>query len=166
MVRSTRGFTYLGALLALAFLGAGAARLGEHWELAAQRERETELLHVGREYRAAIERYYGAGAARYPRSLDELLADPRHPGAVRHLRRRYSDPITGSVEWGTVRAPDGGIAGVHSLSERRPLKRSGFGPEAQGFETAQRYADWKFTFLPASRPEPRRPRLRRRARRG
>jgi hypothetical protein len=70
------------------------------------------------------------------------------PGTQRHLRRLYPDPLTGSNEWGLVRAPDGGIAGVHSLSTARPLKAAGFKLRDAEFEGAASYADWKFTHAP------------------
>ena len=42
-----------------------------------------ELLHVGNEYRKAIERYYLSGPRQYPRTLADLLMDPRQPGTAR-----------------------------------------------------------------------------------
>jgi hypothetical protein len=62
----------------------------------------------------------------------------------------YADPITGTNEWGLVKAPDGGIWGVHSLSTERPLKLAGFKVQDAGFERAQSYADWKFHPVPAT----------------
>jgi type II secretory pathway pseudopilin PulG len=139
-----RGFTYLTVLFMIAILAGGLALVGEMWHTSAIREKEAELLFVGHEYRKAIERYYLSGPQRqYPRSLEELLKDPRRPGNERYLRKLYPDPVTGK-EWGLVKAPDGGVWGVHSLSEARPLKSSGFKVRDAGFEGAQRYADWKF----------------------
>jgi hypothetical protein len=63
------------------------------------------------------------------------------------LRRVYPDPITGSEKWGIVPSPDGGIAGVFSLSDERPLKVAGFVTDKK-FEDAERYADWKFVYTP------------------
>jgi type II secretory pathway pseudopilin PulG len=145
--RRARGFTYLAALLAVAILGVGLALAGEVWHTARLREKEAELLFVGNQYRKAIERYYLAGPRQYPRSLEDLLKDPRKPGTERHLRRLYPDPIRGASEWGVVRAPDGGIMGVHSLSEEAPLKRANFRVRDAAFEGARRYADWSFVYL-------------------
>jgi type II secretory pathway pseudopilin PulG len=144
-----RGFTYLSALFFLAVLSGGLALAGEEWQTTAAREKEAELLQIGGEYRKAIERYYLLGARVYPRSLGDLLKDPRQPGTVRHLRRLYPDPLTPSGEWGLLKAPDGGIAGVFSLSSNRPFKASGFGIRDRAFEGAKMYSDWKFTYEPA-----------------
>ena len=143
------GFTYLTILFVVAMLGVGLALTGELWHTATLREREAELLHVGNEYRKAIERYYLSGPRQYPRELKDLLKDPRQPGTVRYLRKLYPDPVTGKDEWGLVRAPDGGIAGVHSLSEAQPLKSGGFSVRDKEFEAKQKYSDWKFIYVPS-----------------
>lgn len=138
------GFTYLTALFAVALLGGGLALAGEVWETSVKREREAELLFAGNAYRAAIERYFLSGPQRqYPRGLEELLEDPRRPGTERYLRRLYPDPVTGQP-FELVKAPDGGIVGVHSASEAAPLKIAGFRKRDAAFEGAAKYADWKF----------------------
>jgi type II secretory pathway pseudopilin PulG len=146
-----RGFTYLGLLFFVAVIGVGLAAVGLVWHTAVKREREGELLFVGEQYRRAIRSYYDAspGAKHYPRSLEELLLDPRFPNVRRHLRRMYRDPMTGGQEWAVVAAPDGTILGVHSLSEDKPLKFAGFAPELAAFAQAETYADWVFAFVPA-----------------
>jgi type II secretory pathway pseudopilin PulG len=146
----SRGFTYMTVLFIVAVITAGLALVGEMWETAAKREKETQLLFVGNEYRKAITRYYLAGKNQYPRALEDLLKDPRQPGTVRYLRRLYSDPLTGSAEWGIDKAPDGGIAGVHSLSEDKPLKSANFKLRDAGFESAATYSAWKFIYSPAA----------------
>jgi type II secretory pathway pseudopilin PulG len=152
--KASGGFTYLTALFMIAILAGGLALIGEMWQTNSMREKEAELLFVGNQYRKAIERFYLSGPARYPRSLEELLRDPRHPGTVRHLRTIYSDPITGK-EWALIKAPDGGLLGVHSVSDARPLKTSGFKARDAVFEGAQKYSDWKFVhMLPATPPAP------------
>ena len=153
-MKRERGFTYLTVLFIVAILLGGLAMVGEVWETAAKREREAELLFVGDQYRKAIGRFYEGtpgGVKRYPRTLEELLKDPRTPSVQRYLRRLYADPF-GGAEWGIVKSPDGGVAGVYSLSEEKPLKSAHFKLRDAGFEAAQRYADWKFTYAPASPP--------------
>ena len=147
MVKREAGFTYLTILFAVATFSGGLALIGEVWHTSALREKEAELLYVGNEYRKAIARYYLSGPQRqYPKSLSDLIRDPRQPGTVRHLRRLYPDPITGKEEWGLVKSADGGIAGVYSLSENIPLKISGFRVRDAAFEGKTRYADWQFAF--------------------
>jgi type II secretory pathway pseudopilin PulG len=154
--REQGGFTYLTVLFIVAILGGGLALVGQMWQTVAKREKETELLFIGHQYRKAIERYFLSGPQRqYPRTLEELLKDPRRPGAERYLRKLYPDPVTGAAEWGLVKAPDGGILGVHSLSTDKPLKLAGFKPRDAGFERAQTYADWKFIHtMPATPAQP------------
>jgi type II secretory pathway pseudopilin PulG len=147
--QAQNGFTYLTLLFMVAILAGGAALAGEVWETSAKREKEAELLHVGNEYRKAIERYYLSGVRQYPKNLADLLKDPRQPGTVRHLRRLYPDPITGKDEWGLVKSADGGFAGVYSLSEAAPLKSAGFAVRDAAFEGKAKYADWQFVYAPA-----------------
>jgi len=151
-VPGQRGFTYLTVLFVVAMMSVGLALAGEVWETSAKREREAELLHVGDEYRKAIERYYLSGTRQYPRNLSDLVKDPRQPGVVRHLRRLYPDPITGKEEWGLVKSADGGFAGVYSLSEAAPLKSAGFAVRDAAFEGKAKYSDWQFVFAPTSAP--------------
>ena len=152
--RRAKGFTYLAVLFAVAILSGGLALAGEMWETSAQREREAELLFVGNQYRMAIQRYFLSGPQRqYPRSLEDLLKDPRRPGTERYLRRLYPDPITGK-EWVLVKAPDGGILGVHSASDAKPFKLAGFKARDATFEGTQKYSDWKFIVQPAAATPP------------
>lgn len=154
MVKRAAGFAYLTVLFIVAIMAGGLAVIGEVWHTTAVREREAELLHIGNEYRKGIERYYLAGPRQYPKSLADLLKDPRQPGTVRHLRRVYPDPITGKEEWGFVKAPDGGIAGVYSLSEDAPLKTSGFAVRDAVLEGKTKYADWQFIYAPTAVAKP------------
>jgi type II secretory pathway pseudopilin PulG len=152
VIRRQFGFTYLTVLFIVAILMTGLALAGEVWETAARREKETELLFVGNQYRHAIALYYErtpGGVKSYPRSLEDLLKDPRQPSTQRYLRQLYPDPF-GGKEWGIVKAPDGGVAGVYSLSEEKPLKTGNFRLRDAGFEAAKSYADWKFVYSPAA----------------
>lgn len=144
MVRRAAGFTYLTVLFMVAILAGGLALIGEVWHTSAKREKEAELLFAGNQYRKAIERYYLLGPQRqYPRSLEELVRDPRKPTPERYLRKVYLDPITGR-DFDLIKAPDGGIVGVRSSSEEAPLKIAGFSARNAGFESAQTYSDWRF----------------------
>lgn len=145
------GFTLLGLLFLVAGLGVGMAALGTMWHSAVQREKERDLLFAGDQYSQAIESFWSVPLPvgtprRLPKNFAELLADPRFPDTVRHLRRVYRDPMTGSDEWGLLKGPDGGIAGVYSLSEGTPFKRANFPSAYAPFAEAQTYRDWVFRF--------------------
>lgn len=100
-------------------------------------------------YRRAIESFWNAGDGqqRLPGTLDELLLDPCFPHGVRHLRRVYPDPMTGRAEWGLVKDQAGGITGVHSLSETRPLKTANFPAAYQTFTDQRSVRDWVFALV-------------------
>ena len=142
-----RGFSYIGLILVVAAFGVALAAIGELWSTQAQREREAELLRVGRAYRQAILSYNATsrpGTPAYPGKLEDLLEDRRGPVLRRHLRQLYPDPITASGDWGLITTTDGRVRGVYSKSQATPLKKAGFaGPESQ-FEKAQTYAEWRF----------------------
>lgn len=149
------GFTLLWLLFFVATLGVGMAALGTLWHSASQREKERELLFAGDQYRRALESYSRAarpGEARLPKKLDDLLLDPRFPHTVRHLRRFYPDPITGNNEWGLPRDEQGGITGIHSLSDQAPIKIAGFPVAYAEFEGKTEYRQW--VYLAAVKPEP------------
>lgn len=113
----------------------------------AQREREMELARTGNALAQAIASYYRASPGsvkNWPQTLNDLVDDRRYVDVRHHIRELYADPITRSTEWGTVRAPDGGIAGVFSLSADAPVREMA------------RYSDWKFMFSPESAPLERR----------
>lgn len=142
------GLTLLGLLFLVAGMGVALAALGTMWHTAAQREKEKELLFIGNQYRHAIESFWNKspGVKRLPKDLDELLSDPRFPNTVRHLRRVYRDPMTGSSEWGLVKEAVGGISGVYSLSEGKPFKTAGFSASDDAFREATSYREWVFRF--------------------
>ena len=148
------GFTYLTVMFIVMVLLGGLAMVGEMWENNTRREKEAELLFIGNQYRRAIGLYYDSTpgpAKRYPRTLDDLIKDPRQPSTQRHLRKLYLDPVSGK-EFLLVKAPDGGIQGVHSPSEEIPLKVANFRVRDASFEGAGRYADWKFIHVPTAAP--------------
>ena len=144
------GFTYVGLLLALALMAGAAATTLDFGATMQRKAAEEELLFVGEQYRRAIRSYHDAAISvpRYPKSLEDLLKDPRFPGTRRHLRQLYADPITQKSDWGTVPAPGGGIMGVYSLSNDAPIKVEGFEYEQRDFNGKAEYGDWKFVFVP------------------
>lgn len=149
--RRQDGFTFVAVLIALAVIAAGLAATGEVWSQARQRDQERELLFIGDQYRQAIALYYERtpGAAKqYPAALEDLLRDTRYPTVQRYLRKLYADPLTGKADWGLVKAPDGRIMGVYSVSPRAPIKTASFTGPNRVFEGAIHYSDWRFLYEP------------------
>lgn len=146
--RHLQGFTYLGLLLLIAILGLVSGATVQLGALLERRAAEEALLNIGAEYRAALISYAAAtpaGQSRRPGSLQDLVRDPRYPSVRRHLRKIYSDPITGKAEWGTVSSVDGmGIAGIHSLSEEVPIKIGNFAMPFEQFAGQVSYRGWVF----------------------
>lgn len=146
--RPQSGFSYLWTLMLVGTLSVGMVVTSELYSVTLKRERERQLLFIGHEFREAIRSYYDfgvAGAKEYPQRVEDLLKDPRSARLVRHLRRIYQDPVSGTADWGYVRV-GGRIVGVHSLSEAEPLKRDGFEPDDAAFSGAARYSDWVFAY--------------------
>lgn len=143
------GFTFLWVLMTVALLGFGLTAALSVQSTAVQREKERELLSIGRQFRTAIARYYesqSAGRGReYPQSLEDLLKDNRVPGIQRHLRKVFVDPMTGKAEWGFVLIA-GRIAGIHSLSGSVPFQQAGFEPEDMSFAGKKKLSEWVFTY--------------------
>jgi type II secretory pathway pseudopilin PulG len=148
--RGACGFAYVGLLILIALVGLLLAAAGQAAATTSQRERETQLLWVGHEYRAAIGRYWSSRRA-YPQTLHELLgAAPDALLQVRYLRRLYPDPMTSAVDWVLLPAPGGGIMGVASSSKRAPLKTGHFDEVDRDFADASAYGDWQFKFVPGT----------------
>ncbi len=141
------GFTYIGLLIAVAVLGVALSAVGVVWRTQAQREREQELLFIGRDFERAIASYYKTGN-QFPQEIEDLLDDERGPLPVHHLRRFYNDPMTGAQDWSLIRVGALGITGIASSSNSEPLKKKGFPIEEKAFEDAVCYCDWKFEYVP------------------
>lgn len=144
------GFTYLGLLFFIAIMSITLAMAAALWSFAQQRETERELLFVGNQFRRAIGLYYErtpGTVKRYPRRLEDLLEDNRYVTIQRYLRDIYLDPVTGKANWGLIPAPDGGIMGVYSKSEVKPVKTANFRWEDRSLDGQKSYSAWKFVYL-------------------
>ena len=137
------GFTYIGLLLLVAMMGVAASVACELWSMASRREKEKELLFIGHQFRRALVQY-GANGTTAPRSLEDLLKDPRVPDARRYLRKLYRDPMTGRAEWGLVKGPGDSIIGIRSLSDEEPIKQANFVLADRAFEGKKKYSEWVF----------------------
>lgn len=145
------GFTYMGVLFAVAFLGVSLALIGSVWKTSQQRENEQELLFIGDQFRSAIKSYYESTPSaikQYPKSFEQLIKDDRYVVPQRYLRRVYRDPITNGFDWGIVRSPEGNIVGVYSLSNKVPRKQANFMEKYAAFAKAKHYSDWQFVYRP------------------
>mgnify|MGYP001591194348 FL=1 len=149
--RNVGGFSYAVLLIAVIVIALAAEVAVQTTTQVVKRDREDELLYRGDQYRRAIKSYYeaGIGTKRYPPSLEDLLIDPRFQGK-RHIRQLYPDPMDreGKGEWKLIRATDGGIKGVISSSEDKPLKQANFPPGMERFSGAGTYAAWTFEHVP------------------
>jgi len=144
----------LAVLVSLTVLALASERVVRFAAQQAQREREAELLRAGSAYAQAIAAYHGATpghAKQWPPTLDALTEDRRFVQVRRHLRERYADPVARSLDWGLLRAPDGGIVGVFSRSDQTPLRSSAIAQNGIRLAAATRYADWKFV-APSAAP--------------
>jgi type II secretory pathway pseudopilin PulG len=128
--------------------GIGASTTVELISTVKQREDEAELLFRGMAYRDAIKSYYESGKTvkTYPRQLSDLLLDPRYIHRV-HIRALYEDPVS-DQKWLLISAPDGGIQGVASKSDKKPRKRGNFPLGLESFENSEKYSDWIFIYNP------------------
>lgn len=146
-----RGFAFVLVLFTLAAVSIGLAVVGPAWSVQARRDREQELLRVGRLYAQALESYRNAAPGtlkQYPLRLEDLLEDRRFVGLRRHLRKLYVDPMTAGQPWGVIRDPEGRVQGVYSRSEEPPLAQRPVDLGVTLLEPAQRYSDWKFVPKP------------------
>jgi type II secretory pathway pseudopilin PulG len=149
------GFTYIALLAAIVIIGISLAAAGKYWSNVLQREKEEELLFRGNQYVIAIDRYTHAmpGINRTPSSIDDLLNDSRLMNR-HHLRRRYKDPITGEdfvEKFCTIGGQVRKLIGVHSSSDKEPLKQSNFPvdpPYFKDFEGKKKYSEWLFVSAP------------------
>jgi type II secretory pathway pseudopilin PulG len=150
------GFTYFGILVLIVLIGLMLAAAGQVVSTQAQRERETELLFIGHQYRDAIARYFRANH-RWPTVLADLVADSNGAPTEQHfLRHLYPDPMTRATDWTLLPAPNGGFMGIASSSTRAPIKHAGFDAQDMDFDQAEKYSDWTFLYQPVrvARPLP------------
>ena len=143
------GSVYLMMLFVVAFVGLVAATATSVWSTQRQRDREAELLAVGSEFERAIQSYYESSPGlikSYPPRLEELLKDNRFLYPKRHLRQIYVDPMTGERDWTLVMAAQGGVMGVASSSDKKPIKTQRFDDRHAQFDGKNRYSDWLFVY--------------------
>jgi type II secretory pathway pseudopilin PulG len=143
------GFTYVGLIILVMVIGLVGAATLKIDALMQRAAAEEELLAAGAAFSDALRSYAAAtppGQPPQPPTLRELLRDPRSPALVRHLRKLFVDPMTGSTEWGVIYQGDKtGVIGVYSLSQAKPLKVGNFDARFVNFDNKLHISDWKFT---------------------
>ncbi|MDI1300983.1 MAG: hypothetical protein PSX71_03670 [bacterium] len=147
-LKQQRGVVYLWMLFLVFLLSLGLGKTLEVYSTSVQREKEAELLYVGTLYRNAIKQFYlssPGSVKKYPASLSDLLKDPRSLTTRRYLRQLYPDPLTGTA-FVEVMAPQGGIWGVRSTLDKKPLKEAGFDDIYFAFTHADSYQKWQFVY--------------------
>ncbi|MEQ1601797.1 MAG: type II secretion system protein [Methylophilaceae bacterium] len=148
-----RGFAYIALLLVIAGITLSLGKASEDIAQNAARERETQLLFIGKQFINAIGSYYRnspQGNKQYPLALEDLITDNRFQKPARHLRKRYIDPMTDNSDWGLVKNEQQQVIGVYSLAQTPPIKTD-FEPilkQSFGENPLLTYSDWKFIYLP------------------
>lgn len=147
------GFTLFVLLFSIVLMGISISVAAKQWTNIVKREKEKELLFRGDAIKRAIELYYRTargGMNQYPRSLEDLVKDTASASTKRYIRRLYKDPITNN-DWVLVKVGGGRIRGVHSISEKEPMKKANFPQDYKGFEDKAKYSDWVFEFVPGEK---------------
>ncbi len=113
---STTGFTLIELLVVLSIVALLLTITLPRYFKSMDVSKETVLIENLRTTREAIDKFY-ADTARYPESLDELVAK-------RYLRSLPSDPVLGSSDAWTLIPPPGGATGKGNVYD---LKSSATG---------------------------------------
>ena len=154
-----KGYTYFGVLFVVVLIGLALSGASMIWQFQVQRQKEQQLLFIGNQYTQAIANYYHAapgGIKHYPKTIAELLRDPRYPNIKRHLRKPWLDPFTMKSDWVLIRTRQGGIAGIFSLARGTPIKQARFGNEVLDrlLSGKTSYQQWKFIYIAATDENP------------
>lgn len=100
-----QGYVLLALLFAMTLMliamGAAAPRIAQQ----IRRQREEDLVHIGKDYATAVKRFVHKNGGRYPNSIEQL----ENTNRIRFLRKQYKDPTTGENIWRLVRAGEAEI---------------------------------------------------------
>jgi len=105
------GYVLVGVIFLVALVLVALAVAAPKVAVEIQRDKETELLHRGKQYTRAIRLYYRK-FGRYPISISQL----ENTNNIKFLRKKYKDPFTGKDEWriihfGEAKVPTTGLFG-------------------------------------------------------
>jgi hypothetical protein len=150
-IANSRGVTYLALMFSVVLIGISASATARQWTVMIQREKEADLVAKGIEIQNALSVYSATmklgrvtNMEVYPQSLAELTRGPKP-----YLRKVYKDPMSGG-DWEYMRAPTGGIMGVRSKSNVKPIKERDFPLAVRHFEGRKSFRDWIFQHPNAS----------------
>ena len=150
-IANSRGVTYLALMFSVVLIGISASATARQWTIMIQREKEADLVAKGIEIQNALSVYSATmklgrvtNMEIYPQSLAELTRSPKP-----YLRKVYKDPMSGG-DWEYMRAPTGGIMGVRSKSNVKPIKERDFPLAVRHFEGRKSFRDWIFQHPNAS----------------
>ena len=172
---SSAGYTLVVLVMAIAVMSIMVMVALQTVEFQMQREREAELIFRGEQYVEAI-RLYKQKYGRHPMRMKEIWeANPKV------VRRKWTDPITGSENWGLVflgqegrqvGRPGGGPRGRKPTPTPTPVfsrQREGGGEkvgpiigvhslsEKQSikiYEGRNKYSEWKFVLKEQEQQRP------------
>ncbi|CUT17286.1 MULTISPECIES: hypothetical protein [Candidatus Ichthyocystis] len=142
-----RGTIYIFLLIAITIIAIISESIYRVTSQRIKREKEMELLFIGKQFRKGLKEYYEwNGLHQYPSSLEDLVLDSRPLSPISHWRKLYYDPFTRSQDWGEIRK-NNRIVGIYSKSTQKPLKQDNFSAENSSFSHSSSYRNWKFTYL-------------------
>lgn len=142
------GGAYLFVLFVISLISISLCGSAYIDSVGGRRDREMELFFIGGEFERAFLSYRNVSVALgdeiNPSQIGDLLEDRRGGRVIRHLRKVYFDPLTGSRQWGEVRAR-GRLVGVYSLAGGTPFVRrlEASRPDADD-PGPERYSEWVF----------------------
>lgn len=141
-----RGFTYAFMLLALIAIGLAAQAAVYNTSMEKRRHIDVKIEQEGQQFIRALESYWHAVSIEQrtlPRTIDQLLLDPRFP-FKRHLRRQLQSPYD-AAEWAYLRDQNGHIYGAFLNSEESPTRRRILGLDGSEL-VVETYSDWQFIY--------------------
>ena len=100
-----KGYVLLGVMFALTLMLIAMAAAAPRIAQQIRREREEELVHIGKDYATAVKRFVHKNGGRYPNSIEQL----ENTNQIRFLRKQYKDPTTGENIWRLVHAGEAEI---------------------------------------------------------
>ncbi len=158
------GFGYLSILLLIMVMSITLGVATEKTDTALKREKEKELIFIGKQYQQAISSYYHQspnGLKALPESMQALVSDTRFIKNKHHLRKLFLDPMT-NQPWEIIRNAQHKVTGVRSRSSeafQMHKDRLSTLVEKKIVSNNMKYSDLKFEYQPntntLSAPPPR-----------